>query len=47
MARFGLVELLLMSVLKHAVHHTTAMPHIEQRLPVLVSYLLQPQRKAG
>lgn len=29
MASFGLVELFLMSVLHHAVHHTTALPHIE------------------
>ena len=43
MASFGLVELLLMSVLQHAVHHATALPHVEQCLSVLVSHLLQPQ----
>lgn len=43
MASFGLVELLLMSVLQHAVHHPAALPHIKQRLPMLVSHLLQPQ----
>lgn len=41
MAILGLVELLLMSVLQHAVHHTTALPHIKQRLPMVVSNLLQ------
>lgn len=39
-ASFGLVELLLMSVLKHAVHHIAALPHIKQCLPVLVADLL-------
>lgn len=43
MASFGFVELFLMSVLKHAVHHTTALPHVEQRLSVLVAHLLRPK----
>lgn len=41
MASFGLMELLLMSVLQHAVHHHAALPHIEQGLSMVVSYLLQ------
>lgn len=43
MASFGLVELFLMSVLQHAVHHATTLPHIEQRLSVLVAQLLRPK----
>lgn len=43
MASFGLVELLLVSVLKHAVHHAASLPHVKQCLSVLVSHLLQPQ----
>lgn len=38
---FGLVKLLLMSVLKHTVNHTAALPHIKQCLPMLVPHLLQ------
>lgn len=40
MASSGPVKLLLVSVLQHAVHHAAALPHIEQRLPVLVAQLL-------
>lgn len=41
---FGFVKLFLMSVLQHVVHHLAALPHIKQRLPMLVADLLQPQR---
>lgn len=40
MASFGLVELLLMPVFKHAVHYAAALPHVEQCLSMLVSHLL-------
>lgn len=38
------VKLLLASVLQHAVHHAAALPHVKQRLAVLVAQLLQPGR---
>lgn len=40
-ASFGFVELLLMSVPEHPVHHATALPHVEQCLSVLVAHLLR------
>lgn len=44
MSSFGFMELLLMSVLQHAVHHSAAMPHIKQRLSMLVSHLLKSDK---
>lgn len=43
MTSLGLMELLLVSVPQHGVHHTAAVPHVKQGLPVLVSHLLQRQ----
>lgn len=43
MSGFGLMEVLLMSVFHHAAHHAAALPHVEQRLPVLVPHVLRPQ----
>lgn len=40
----ALVELLLMSILQHFLHHTTAAPHVKHRLPVLIAHVLQTQR---